>query len=99
MKEQLARIAHMENCMDRCREAVNAMEAALDALEGCAGEQRELRNYYEGGQWQRDYEADEAGELPPQMKRGVLSQDALYDLLEEMDTMRKRMQDLLQEEQ
>ena len=30
-----------------------------------------------------DYEADERGELPPDLKRGVLSQDALYDLLEE----------------
>jgi hypothetical protein len=29
------------------------------------------------------YEADERGELPPDLKRGVLSQDALYDLLEE----------------
>lgn len=31
---------------------------------------------------QEDYEADERGELPPDMKRGVLSQDALYNLLE-----------------
>ena len=29
-----------------------------------------------------DYEADERGELPPDLKRGVLSQDALYNLLE-----------------
>ncbi|MBQ1405132.1 MAG: DUF4298 domain-containing protein [Clostridia bacterium] len=29
------------------------------------------------------YEADERGELPPDLKRGVLSQDALYELLEE----------------
>ena len=29
-----------------------------------------------------DYEADERGEFPPDLKRGVLSQDALFDLLE-----------------
>ena len=43
---------------------------------------RLLETYYTSGQWQEDYEADERGELPPEMKRGVLSQDLLYDLLE-----------------
>ena len=42
-----------------------------------------LEAYYSSGEWREDYEADELGELPPDLKRGVLSQDALYDLLEE----------------
>ena len=41
-----------------------------------------LEAYYASGEWREDYEADERGELPPDLKRGVLSQDALYDLLE-----------------
>ena len=41
-----------------------------------------LETYYTSGQWREDYEADERGELPPDLKRGVLSQDGLYDLLE-----------------
>lgn len=40
-----------------------------------------LDDYYTSGLWREDYEADERGELPPDLKRGVLSQDALYDLL------------------
>ena len=43
---------------------------------------RLLGVYYTSGEWREDYEADERGELPPDLKRGVLSQDALYDLLE-----------------
>ncbi len=43
---------------------------------------RLLDEYYSSGEWREDYEADERGELPPDLKRGVLSQDALYDLLE-----------------
>ena len=43
---------------------------------------RLLDAYYTSGEWREDYEADERGELPPELKRGVLSQDALYDLLE-----------------
>ena len=44
---------------------------------------RLLEDYYTSGQWREDYEADENGELPPDLKRGVLFQDALYDPLEE----------------
>ena len=43
---------------------------------------RLLDAYYTSGKWREDYEADERGELPSDLKRGVLSQDALYDLLE-----------------
>ena len=40
-----------------------------------------LLQYYEGGQWLRDYELDEAGLLPHTLKRGVLSEDAVYNFL------------------
>ena len=43
---------------------------------------RLLDAYLTSGQWLEDYEADEHGEFPPDMKRGVLAQDALYNLLE-----------------
>jgi hypothetical protein len=42
-----------------------------------------LSAYYSSGEWLEDYEADERGEFPPDLKRGVLSQDGLYNLLEE----------------
>lgn len=45
---------------------------------------RLLDNYYTSGEWREDYEADERGQLPPDLKRGVLSQDALYNLLEKV---------------
>ena len=41
-----------------------------------------LDAYYTSGQWKEDYEADERGELPPDLKRAVLSQNALYVLLD-----------------
>lgn len=40
-----------------------------------------LENYLDSGQWMKDYECDERGELPAGFKRGVLSEDALYNLL------------------
>lgn len=43
----------------------------------------ELEKYYTGAEWRKDYESDDAGLLPKNLKRGVLSEDGIYDLLEE----------------
>ena len=65
-------------------ERVEAYERLFDEVTLCpdAEKLRLLEAYYTSGEWLEDYTADEAGELPPDLKRGVLSQDALYDLLE-----------------
>ena len=41
-----------------------------------------LEEYYTSGEWQADYEADEADLFPADLKRGILSQDGVSDLLE-----------------
>ena len=43
----------------------------------------ELTSYYESGQGLKDFESDERGELPKDLKRGVLSEDGVYNLLSE----------------
>lgn len=48
-----------------------------------------LREYMESGLWLSDFEADERGELPTGLKRGVLSEDGLYNLLSEADNIFK----------
>ena len=60
---------------------IEYMESLYDLALQTRQVPRELREYYENGQWLRDYEADERGELPRELKRGVLSQDGLWDLL------------------
>ncbi len=69
--DRLRRIEHYERLYDE----------ALMSRDGMA--LRALNEYLSSGLWLEDYEADERGELPPDLKRGVLSQDALYDLLTE----------------
>lgn len=65
-------------------ERITYMEALFDRALETRIISAELRDYYSGGQWLRDYEADERGELPEDLKRGVLSQDGLWNLLEEL---------------
>lgn len=41
----------------------------------------QLIEYYESDDWKEDYQLDELGLLPSDLKRGVLSQDGIYNFL------------------
>lgn len=70
-------------------ERVEKYERIFDEAKARPDEEklRLLDAYYASGEWREDYEADERGEFPPDLKRGVLSQDALYDLPEDVNGM------------
>ncbi|MCR5557941.1 MAG: DUF4298 domain-containing protein [Butyrivibrio sp.] len=42
---------------------------------------RRFAEYYDGPDWKADFALDEAGLLPGDLKRGVLSEDGIYDAL------------------
>jgi hypothetical protein len=86
------RIHAMEEKLNRCRAALDAVETALDAFDDVQQDLADLEAYYGSDDWFSDLAADERGELPPDLLRGVLSQDAIYDLLEDADMLRKRME-------
>lgn len=65
-------------------EIVEHAQASLDMLSGKWEDIIALDEYMDSGQWLRDYEADERGEIDKDLPRGVLSQDALYDTLQEL---------------
>ena len=43
---------------------------------------RKLEKYYTGPRWKKDFKLDENGLLPKDLKRGVLSEDGLFNLLD-----------------
>ena len=67
---RILRIREMERRFNRARAALN--DIAI------------LRQYMDSGLWKEDFEADERGELPANLKRGVLSEDGLWNLLEDL---------------
>ena len=73
-------IRRMEALFDELRQAPTEDPAAVQAP-AFRKKLRQLADYYESGRWLRHYEMDEAGLLPRDLKRGVLSQDGVYDLL------------------
>lgn len=89
------RIAAMEAAFERTSEAVKALEKALDQYETVKIDIDRLTDYLDSGAWREDFEADEAGLIPKGIKRGVLSEDGLYNLLGDIVAVNEKMQELL----
>ena len=89
-RELLKRVREMEARYDELAHVLDELDDAVAAFERFGPELQKLRDYMESGQWKADFEADEAGLIPPGVKRGVLSEDGLYDLLLEADLHAKR---------
>ena len=87
-KEQIARIRKMERRLDRALAAVKRLSAALDKWEAVQDDIDALDKYYSSGEWRQDFEDDEAGLLPEDLKRGVLSEDGLWNLLDSCKELR-----------
>ena len=76
---QIARIKKYESYLNEAQQLLCAGENS-DRLKYLISE---LEAYYESIKWRKDFESDEAGLLPKNLKRGVLSEDGIYNLLEE----------------
>ncbi len=92
--DQIQRITHMENILNEAKEALSALETALDRYTALQGPLAELEDYYSGGLWMADYEDDCAGKIPKDLRRGVLSEDAVYNLLIDQDCLLERIKEL-----
>ena len=82
-ESRVDRVTKMESYYDEARQAIDDFNSALGELLGAQKYIKKLAEYYTGGQWRKDFEADEAGKLPADLKRGVLSEDAINDLMDD----------------
>ena len=77
----ITRVKLMEQYMDEVSEVLKNCPESLKENKEIRLKITELENYQKSGQWLLDYECDERGELPADLKRGILSEDMLYNLL------------------
>lgn len=84
----------MERCLVSASAAVKRLEAALDRYESVQQAIAALDEYYGSDLWRQDLADDEAGLLPENLKRGVLSQDAIWNLLADVRTLTTRLRTL-----
>lgn len=81
-KKAIERIKEMEEILDRASKVINELDSKIAELESIQSNIQKLEKYYTGKKWKSDLKLDEEGKLPPDLKRGVLSEDEIYDLLE-----------------
>ena len=82
-KNPVDRIKDMEALYKRSVAIIKDMLHTLDNYKESLHEIRELEAYYASDVWKKDFALDEAGKFPKNLERGVLSEDGLYDLLEQ----------------
>lgn len=91
IEARIARITEMEETFDRSAAALEAFDRALTAFEEAQPTISTLASYYGSVEWFEDRDADEAGNLPSDLKRGVLGEDLPYDLLLDYHDVAVRM--------
>ena len=91
--ETIERIQHFERLLDAVDPVLTDLEAALDRFDEEQEAVRELSAYYGSEEWHADLAEDEAGNLPSDLKRGVLSEDGIYDVLSDHYALTVRMLD------
>ena len=88
--EQIARIRHMEQLFDLAKEAMEEVMMSLETYEKAQEAIAVLSEYYVSKEWKQDYADDEAGLLPKDLKRGVLSEDGIWNLLSDWQETKTR---------
>ena len=75
-------IYEMESILNKAVEKMDALEKMIAEYKDFQSEIRKLEAYYTSPQWKEDLAMDEAGKFPEKLKRGVLSEDGIWNALE-----------------
>jgi len=95
-EDAICELLHIERIKWMEQRYNNALAAIKDgaavSLKAVKEDIAELSKYYGSELWKQDFAADEAGKLPPDLKRGVLSEDGIWNLLSDYREMQKTKQ-------
>ena len=81
--EQIERIHYYEIIMQEVLKLLGADDLSEDEAAHLQNGIAVLSEYYGSEAWKQDYAADEAGMVPADLPRGILSEDGLYNVLEQ----------------
>ena len=79
--DRITQITKMENHLNEATAAVMEFAKALERFEKCQSKIKKLSDYYGSEAWFQDLEEYVRGRLPEDLKCGVLSEDAVYNVL------------------
>ena len=95
IQDAICRVKEMESRFEQLAQAVSELSAALDKYADAGESLKALDAYYGSNEWKSDFAADEKGLFPEDLKRGVLSEDAVWNLLSDCRELKDRMQEIV----
>ena len=90
MKKTIDRVTKMENILDDLIIVVEKSDKAMNELADCLKNLNTLKKYYQS-QYMKDVMTDKRHEIPQDLKRGVLSEDAVETLLIDLFELSNKM--------
>lgn len=84
-------IYEMESILGRALQKMDDLERKIADYEAFQTQIRKLEAYYTGPQWKEDFAMEEEGKFPEKLRRGVLSQDGIWNMLERNSEMLERL--------
>ena len=88
------RITKNEERLDKLLSNIKELEVALENLKASKKDLDLLNKYYDSKNWIKDKDAYENGSIP-KIKAGVLSEDAIWNMNEELKDIIKDMKNIV----
>ena len=95
--DKIKNIENMEKILNNTEEIFRKLQDVLDKLEKNQNDYKKLSEYYGSEEWFSDVEDSNNNLLPKDLKCGVLSEDAVYDLISDNHRLAVKMLEIATE--
>ena len=83
----------MEQHLDKAQAAIKSLEQAIEQYADAQESINKLKTYLGSKEWKKDYRDSEAGKMPYGLKCGVLSEDGIWNMLNDYRELNERLQE------
>lgn len=94
MEKKIKKITKMEKILNEQNDLLNKIEKLLDEFESKQDDFSELIKYYSSREWMQDHDLMIEGKIPQNVRCGVLTEDAVYNMLGDHLEKGKRLEEV-----
>lgn len=87
-------VVEMTEIYEEHKNLLDKLSSSLEEFKNHQKELEKLEKYYYSEKFMEDYDASNKGEIPDDINQGILTEDAIYDLLGDNYYMARELLDL-----
>jgi len=87
-------VVEMTEVYKEHKKLLDKLSSSLEEFKNHQKELEKLEKYYYSDKFMEDYDASNKGEIPDDINQGILTEDAIYDLLGDNYYMARELLDL-----